>query len=228
MSLAMENGQWNRLGPEGLQFYGRMSASISHEIKNVLAIINENAGLLHDLSLLAGQGVALDPRRLESIAATVIKQVRRADEIVGNMNRFAHSADQWQAEVDPVAGVELVLALARRFAVNRGVGLAFDPPPVRRLVRVAPFFLANLLWLGLDYAMEQVGSGKTVLIKLTDDNGQVDFSYQPVVLPEQAPLFAADQRVEALAARLGADLWQDRAAGRFGFRLAAYGEVVKS
>ena len=37
----------------GLQFFGKMTASISHEIKNVLAIINENAGLLEDLALLS-------------------------------------------------------------------------------------------------------------------------------------------------------------------------------
>ena len=42
----------------GLQFFGRMSASISHEIKNVLAIINENAGLLEDFSLMADRGGA--------------------------------------------------------------------------------------------------------------------------------------------------------------------------
>ena len=34
--------QWDIIGGEGLQFFGKMSASISHEIKNVLAIINEN------------------------------------------------------------------------------------------------------------------------------------------------------------------------------------------
>ena len=32
----------------GLQFFGKMTASISHEIKNVMAIINESAGLLDD------------------------------------------------------------------------------------------------------------------------------------------------------------------------------------
>ena len=37
----------------GLQFFGKVSASIAHEIKNVLAIINENAGLLEDLTFAA-------------------------------------------------------------------------------------------------------------------------------------------------------------------------------
>jgi hypothetical protein len=38
------------LGRQGLQFFGKISASVSHEIKNVLAVIGENAGLLEDLA----------------------------------------------------------------------------------------------------------------------------------------------------------------------------------
>ena len=45
------NNQWDIIGGEGLQFFGKMSASISHEIKNVLAIINENTGLIEDSDL---------------------------------------------------------------------------------------------------------------------------------------------------------------------------------
>jgi hypothetical protein len=41
----------------GLQFFGKMTASISHEIKNVLAIINENAGLLEDRDAATGKYV---------------------------------------------------------------------------------------------------------------------------------------------------------------------------
>ena len=40
-----------------LQFFGRVSASISHELKNVLAIINENAGLLEDFTLMGDRGI---------------------------------------------------------------------------------------------------------------------------------------------------------------------------
>jgi hypothetical protein len=38
-----------------------MTASISHEIKNVMAIINESAGLLEDYSLMAEKGMPIDP-----------------------------------------------------------------------------------------------------------------------------------------------------------------------
>jgi hypothetical protein len=42
-----------------------MTASISHEIKNVMAIINESAGLLEDYSLMAEKGMPIDPERLK-------------------------------------------------------------------------------------------------------------------------------------------------------------------
>ncbi len=44
---------------DGLRFFGMINASISHEIKNVLAIISESAGLMEDLLLLAQKGGGL-------------------------------------------------------------------------------------------------------------------------------------------------------------------------
>lgn len=49
----------------GIQFFGKMSASISHEIKNVLAVINENAGLLEDICFMADRGKPIDTPRLK-------------------------------------------------------------------------------------------------------------------------------------------------------------------
>ena len=68
--------QWEMIAPEGFRFFGKMSASISHEIKNALAIINENAGLLEDLTLLAEQGRPTDPERLKKLAGSIITQGR--------------------------------------------------------------------------------------------------------------------------------------------------------
>jgi len=44
-----------------LRFFGNISTSISHEIKNVLAIINENAGLLEDYNLHGRKGNPAQP-----------------------------------------------------------------------------------------------------------------------------------------------------------------------
>ena len=40
-----------KIGETGLRFFGKINSSISHEMRNVLAIINENAGLMKDLMM---------------------------------------------------------------------------------------------------------------------------------------------------------------------------------
>jgi C4-dicarboxylate-specific signal transduction histidine kinase len=146
----------------GLQFFGKMTASISHEIKNVLAIINENAGLLEDLALLADRGAAIEPQRLKNMSRVVMKQVSRADAIMKNMNRLAHSVDESIKTIDLNDILELVVALSHRFAAMRDVSVDPKLGENPMMVRTAPFVLMNLLWLCLDFAMDAAGEDKIV------------------------------------------------------------------
>ena len=148
----------------GLQFFGKISASISHELKNVLAIINENAGLLEDLTLMADRGVPLDPARLNAMAAGVKKQIGRADTIIGNMNRFAHSAYQPVATVDLAQTVELAMAVTARFAAMQGIKINLKLPDNPVALQTTPFFLMNLIWQCLEFAMSAGGDQKQIEI----------------------------------------------------------------
>jgi C4-dicarboxylate-specific signal transduction histidine kinase len=145
-----------------LQFFGKMTASISHEFKNVLAIVNENAGLLEDFALMAGRGAEIEPQRLMKMSQTVMKQVDRADAIVKNMNRLAHSVDESEKTVDLNDMLKLLAALSHRLASMRGVAvqLKLEDLPVK--LRTAPFFLLNLLWLCLNFAIDAAGEDKRV------------------------------------------------------------------
>ena len=146
----------------GLQFFGKMTASISHEIKNVLAIINENAGLLEDLALLSDRGAAIEPQRLKNMSRVVMKQVSRADAIMKNMNRLAHSVDESIKTIDLNDISELVVTLSQRFAAMRNVSVDPKLGENPMMVRTAPFLLMNLLWLCLDFAMNAAGEDKIV------------------------------------------------------------------
>ena len=59
----------SRLRQEDLAFFGMMGAEVSHEMRNVLSIISEYAGLLDDLLRLAEKGKALDHVRLKKLSA---------------------------------------------------------------------------------------------------------------------------------------------------------------
>jgi len=160
----------------GLQFFGEMTASVSHEIKNALAIINENAGLLEDLVLMADRGAAIEPQRLKTMSQAFLKQVRRADAVVKNMNHLAHSTDESIKTIDLNDILELLLALSHRFASTRGIAIQLKRNEGPMQLRTSPFFLMNLLWLCLDFAMDAAGEEKIVeLVTQKQDTGSQIF-----------------------------------------------------
>ena len=162
----------------GLQFFGKMTASISHEIKNVLAIINENAGLLEDFALMADQGAAIEPQRLKKMSQTVVKQVRRADAIAKNMHRLAHSLDDSVKTIDLNDILELLVALSDRFASLRGVAVQPQMHKEPLKIKTAPFFLLNLLWLCLDFALDAAGQEKTIELITQKTDAGVDVFFK--------------------------------------------------
>ncbi|MBW2412662.1 MAG: sensor histidine kinase, partial [Deltaproteobacteria bacterium] len=122
-----------------LQFFGKVTASVSHEIKNILAIINENAGLLEDIALMADRGKAIEPERLKTLSRAIVKQIRRADTVIINMNRFAHSADETIEIVDLRDLLALVVVAADRLASMRSVKLEPKPQQTPVEIRTSPF-----------------------------------------------------------------------------------------
>lgn len=182
--------EYDSIGESGLRFFGKVSASIAHEIKNVLAIINENAGLLEDLTYAAQKGAAIDPERLSKACRQFSKQINRADQIVKNMSRFAHSVDQFKAQVNLHELAVLVGSLAGRLAAMRKLTIVVEPPEVVVMIDTNPFLLQNLLWLCLEYALGATIAGgevrlvaekheRRICIRITGVDGlNQDFSAQ--------------------------------------------------
>jgi len=130
-----------------LMFFGQVSASISHEIKNALAIINENAGLLEDLVLMSAKGVPPDIDRLGRLGETIRRQVRRADDIVKKMNQFAHSADHIAEKVDLYETTCFITDLCGRMIDMGRVSVNAIPPPEPVGIYTHRFYLQNILWV---------------------------------------------------------------------------------
>ncbi len=141
------------LAVEGIRFFGEMSASISHEIKNVLAIINENAGLLQDMVMMSEKGMPLSTQRLSGLAQSIARQVARGDRIVKGMNRFAHSADAPEETVDVGEVVHFVADLAARLIAMKGAAPQIKTPARAVTALTNRFFLEDLVWACLCRAM---------------------------------------------------------------------------
>lgn len=182
-------------GRQDLQFFGRVSASVSHEIKNVFAVINEAAGLIEDFTLLAERGMPLQPERLKSAANSIQGQIRRGDGIVKNMNAFAHSTDEPVREVDLVETLSLTVALTSRLADMHQIRLTMgDCEPVS--VQANPFDLMQLLHSSIAASLGILAAGDTLAIGVKPADGGASFSLSSP--GKDAPL-ASDVSFSSLA-----------------------------
>lgn len=195
------------IGKTGLEFFASVIASISHEIKNRIAVINEQAGLLDDLLIMHGQGREMSPERLQRVADSVKKQVAMADGIVINMNRFAHTVDTFRqaAAVDEL--IRMAVKLAGRKADMCGVHLEIPPSLASVTVETSPFFLIHLIWVCISAGMEITEKNGTILLSCekTDPGASLEIcmretNQEDMTLPEHAAALA-----ELLDARLLAD-----------------------
>jgi len=200
----------DRIGQQELRYFGKVTASISHELKNVLAILNEHAGLLQDFVAMAEQGQPLDVERIRRLSATMIGQIGRGDMIVKRMNRFAHSVDQELANVDLVALVTMVVELFARTASTRGVTVEVEHASDTLNLTTQPFVLETLLGSLLDGLTSAVPGIATVCIELhwQADAVQIRMPGLAVHAEVLAGLLASEQLsslLAALQARAGFD-----------------------
>jgi len=145
-----------------LAFFEKMSTSISHDIKNCLAIINENAGLLEDLALGVEQGISLNPERLKDLSIKLKKQVHRANDIVVKMNRFACSIECPAQTVDLVESLNLMCALSATSAAMQDKELKPDLPSQTVEIITFPAVLNQTIGMCIEDAIQAAGESRTL------------------------------------------------------------------
>jgi len=164
-----------------MAFFGAVTASLSHEINNVLSIINELSGLLDDYMAAAEQGVPLNPQKLKGIAEKAEKQVQRGKVLVKRLNSFAHSADEAVATVGLHELLDRMIAIAQRLATLKKAELRPELPETDVELTTNPFVLQQAVFGCVKMALEAADekrlitvsyeipeSGAVVLVKSAD------------------------------------------------------------
>lgn len=191
----------------GLKFFGTMTASISHELKNRFAIVNEQAGLLTDFVRMAQKGRALDPERLMRLGESLKTQVSLADDLLGHMNRFSHSVDQPIGETDVDLVLVCIAGLARRTADRRNVTLDLRRSDAPAMAQTSAFSLMNLIWILLDGAMGPGTASRGITLSCESlPNGaavHMDGATEPALL--QQAVAAATPLAQGLGAQVSMD-----------------------
>ncbi|MEA3232812.1 MAG: sensor histidine kinase [Thermodesulfobacteriota bacterium] len=210
----------NNHSKTGVRFFGEITALLSHDLKNVLAIINENAGLLEDFSLMAAGGNPISPERLGMIAGKIQRQVRRADEMIKRLNRVGHSVDRPLDTVNLAGLVETVCALAARKAALKTVSFSITKPSEPVTVKTDPFALQQLIWVCLDRVIPMVEASKTVEIATTSTTSGATITFGPMEAIRNKPVDTGSESPQKeLLRMLNADLITDRNHGTLAVEL---------
>ena len=141
---------------DDLAFFGKVNASISHELKNILAIISEAAGLLQDLTEMATKGQKVELEMLKTCSQDIVEEIQRGFTTIKQMNTFSHSVDVPLKSVNLIEVLDLMINLAGFLSFASKV--RFDPPQDEAsTVSTCPFRLQNLLYHALVFAFKSVG-----------------------------------------------------------------------
>jgi C4-dicarboxylate-specific signal transduction histidine kinase len=155
----------NELTRKKIAFFGRIMANVSHEFNNVITVISELAGLLKDFSLMAQRGREIPPEKITSISDNISKQVARGKHLVSHMNRFSHSTDEQDAQVDLGDVVENMQVLTDRLFKNSRKCTTFSPPEEACSLRTDPFELRRILFVCLDKFLDSSSNEVSIQIK---------------------------------------------------------------
>jgi len=212
-----ESDRWKAVSEESLRFFGAMSASVSHEIRNKLAVINEKAGLVQDMTLAVKSGRAIDPDRLEMQAGKIIDQVRQANRVVSVLNRLAHSVDAPRIRIDLADLIGLVTELYGRKAAQAEVTINAVVAADQVSVITSPFLLAALIGACIDAAIPKVDDSATMTItaEVVTDGATIRLRNLTGVEDSDVDLGGQDTGARAMLEMLGGRLAADRQRGEF-------------
>ena len=170
-----------QLHAANLAFAGRVTASVTHELNNVLSTVSELSGLLEDVAACAPPSDAKSQERLERIATGLLAQVRRGADIVKRLNRFAHSTDAPIQSVDLQELLELIAGLADPLIRRHGVTLETDLGDASVVIETYAFLLEQLLYLSIDAAAStgERGCPVTIACRPQPSGGTIEIAWQP-------------------------------------------------
>ncbi len=162
-------------------FMGKITAGITHEMKNVLAIIRESAGLMEDLLGLAKEDSFPAREKFLKILSKIGDQVTRGVNLSNALNQFAHGPDQPLATVDMNRLIDQLVFLCQRFALSKRLTLKYVAHDQPLVFRCEVLKVQMTIFRGIDLLLNVADPGAILTIRPTnrgDDKVAVEFSYE--------------------------------------------------
>jgi C4-dicarboxylate-specific signal transduction histidine kinase len=159
---------------QSLAFSGVITASLSHELNNVFAIINEHNGIIDDMLAAAKQGAPIDEKKLQRSSQKISVQLERGKELIKRLNRFAHSSDYDIAEVQLNDLIQAIVALSQRLAGLKEMSLEYKPDPVEAItINTNPYHLQQAIFICFQIFMINPENNRIVSTSARKDDNRI-------------------------------------------------------
>lgn len=146
---------------------GRLAASATHELANVLAIIEQADGLLADRIALAEENEdGRDLQLMTRVHDRIERQVARGSTLVTALNRLAHTVDEEPAHTDLAQILELHRLLFARFAALARVDFEVTPPAATVFVPLRPDEVITALYDICRDALDHTEPGESLRLDI--------------------------------------------------------------
>ncbi|OQY00316.1 MAG: hypothetical protein B6I26_08485 [Desulfobacteraceae bacterium 4572_130] len=106
------------------KFFGKVTASLSHELQNVLAIIKETSGLMEDMLNFSEDFAKLEDNKLGECIKTIKNQAYRGVDLTSGLNSFAHTTDSIQASINVYETIKKMIFITKRLFQQKGVNVS--------------------------------------------------------------------------------------------------------
>ncbi len=190
-------------------FFGKIAASVTHELRNVLAVINETNGLMADFLVMMRETPFPYREKFQRSVQKIEEQVLRGVEITSRFNRFAHSMDHACADIDLNLVLTQTVSLAQRLAALRNVELKGQVCDRPIMLFTNAFRTQMALTMAIESFIGSMGGSGSILMLARDDLGSpcLDFYFGgescEKVVKEAVAKFDEWQEFEELASSLG-------------------------
>jgi len=149
-----------------LAFFGKITASMTHEIKNVLAIIQESSGLMEDILTMSDNTDLKNKERFIATLDRIQAQIQRGINITSNLNRFAHSPDNVQERIDINDLIQQLSILVSRFAHLKKVELITELDNSPFIIQANSVQLQMLIFNAIEIVLKHIENGTLKLISI--------------------------------------------------------------
>jgi len=178
MSSSKDNSSSDQALYRGLAFSGAITASVTHELNNVLGTIEQVNGLVEDLCFSPDVVQAGIVDKLTSVAERINRQTARGTLLTKSLNTFAHLADLDTEGCNLNHVLENITSLMQRLAGLKKIQLALQVPDIKLSCAAKPFLVGQLIFECIKCLVSSTDPNNTVTVCLTSSEGIPEIRFE--------------------------------------------------